>query len=415
MKKILIVEDDAIVANIYRNKLQNEGFDVDVASDGQSAIAQVKKAPPDLVLLDLGLPKVNGVEVLKAIRAHPPTSALPVVVLSNSYVTAMVQAAWKAGANKCLSKASTTPLVLAEVVQRLFAAPAAATLVPLAPGVAVAPAAPNFESPPARSSGGSEFSTPASVSSDALFQSHVRMALLSSAPGFMDDLRKRLKVLALGGELQSSADLFDFYSAVHALTGHAGTAGFTAIANLCAALEALLKELHEKPKKIGPSPLRTIAQAIDLLARLFEREHQPHTEEGLAPLVFVVDDDIIARRTLCSALDKAQLRSISVDDPGLAFKLLEENNCDLIFSDVEMPGMSGFEFCAKVRALPKHKTTPLVFVTSMSDFESRAHSALSGGTDLIAKPFLLVELAVKALTYLLRKPDQKAAALAPSN
>jgi CheY-like chemotaxis protein len=407
MKKILIVEDDVIVANIYRNKLQNEGFDVDTVADGQSAIRLITKSPPDLVLLDLGLPTVNGVEVLKAVRANPPTAKLPVVVLSNSYVTAMVQSAWKAGANKCLSKASTTPAILADVVQTVLAGQATS----LASAAAAAAQRQPQQTPAALNSA---LSSSTAISSDALFQSHVRMALLSNAPGFIDDLRKRLKVLSLGGEMQSAADMFDFYGAVHALTGHAGSAGFSEIANLCSALEALLRELHEKPKKIGPSPLRTIAQAIDLLARLFERQHQPQTEETGAPLILVLDDDVIARRTLCSALDKAHLRSISVDDPAAAFKLLEENSFDLIFSDVEMPGMTGFEFCEKVRVLPNHKTTPLVFVTSMGDFDHRARSALSGGTDLIAKPFLLVELAVKALTYLKRTSMQKQSGVSTS-
>jgi len=68
-----------------------------------------------------------------------------------------------------------------------------------------------------------------------------------------------------------------------------------------------------------------------------------------------------------------------------------------------MPGMNGFELCSKLRTLPVHKKTPVVFVTSLTDFESRASSTMSGGNDLIAKPFLFMELAVKALVYTLRK------------
>jgi DNA-binding response OmpR family regulator len=68
-----------------------------------------------------------------------------------------------------------------------------------------------------------------------------------------------------------------------------------------------------------------------------------------------------------------------------------------------MPGMTGFELCTKLRALPQHKKTPVLFVTCMTDLESRAKSSLSGGNEFIAKPFLLIELTVKALTYILRK------------
>jgi DNA-binding response OmpR family regulator len=67
-----------------------------------------------------------------------------------------------------------------------------------------------------------------------------------------------------------------------------------------------------------------------------------------------------------------------------------------------MPGMTGFELCTKLRALPAHKKTPVIFVTALTDFESRTSSMMSGGNDFIAKPFLFLELAVKALVYVLR-------------
>ena len=82
--------------------------------------------------------------------------------------------------------------------------------------------------------------------------------------------------------------------------------------------------------------------------------------------------------------------------------MLAEQKFDLVFLDVDMPGMNGFELCTKLRTLPAHKKTPVVFVTSLNDFESRANSTMSGGNDFIAKPFLFIELAVKALVYVLR-------------
>jgi twitching motility two-component system response regulator PilG len=81
---------------------------------------------------------------------------------------------------------------------------------------------------------------------------------------------------------------------------------------------------------------------------------------------------------------------------------LRENSFDLIFLDAEMPELNGFQLCTELRKLPTNKTTPVIFVTSLTKFEVRAQSSLAGGNDLIAKPFLMMELAVKALTYLLR-------------
>jgi DNA-binding response OmpR family regulator len=73
-----------------------------------------------------------------------------------------------------------------------------------------------------------------------------------------------------------------------------------------------------------------------------------------------------------------------------------------VFLDVDMPGMTGYELCAKLRALPQHKKTPVIFVTSLNDFDSRTTSTMSGGNDFICKPFLFTELTVKALIYVLR-------------
>jgi len=73
----------------------------------------------------------------------------------------------------------------------------------------------------------------------------------------------------------------------------------------------------------------------------------------------------------------------------------------LIFLDVDLSGeMDGFALCKKLRSFPLHQKTPVVFVTSSSGFESKARSVLSGGNDLIGKPFPMLELGVKALTYI---------------
>ena len=179
------------------------------------------------------------------------------------------------------------------------------------------------------------------------------------------------------------------------------------------ALEALLIELHAKPKKITPSVIRTVAQAIDTLASLFDQASEPQTVVLVSPRVLVVDDEIISREMICSALEKADLHAVSLDDSLAAQRLLEQDHFDLIFLDVEMPGKSGLDLCVNIREMATNCATPVVFVTAHSDFGSRAQSTLSGGNDFIAKPFLMVELAVKALTWLFKaSPEPVSAATA---
>jgi DNA-binding response OmpR family regulator len=115
-----------------------------------------------------------------------------------------------------------------------------------------------------------------------------------------------------------------------------------------------------------------------------------------------VDDEPIACLTINYALQKARLKTKMVGNPAEGLKIAEESHFDLVILDVNMPTMNGFELCTKLRTMPAYKKTPVIFVTCMTDLESRAKSALSGGNEFIGKPFLLIELTVKALTYILR-------------
>jgi CheY-like chemotaxis protein len=83
--------------------------------------------------------------------------------------------------------------------------------------------------------------------------------------------------------------------------------------------------------------------------------------------------------------------------------LAEKQAYDVIFLDVEMAGMDGYELCTKIHETALNRSTPVIFVTRHSDFDSRAKSTRSGAQDLIGKPFLAFEITVKALTFVLRE------------
>ena len=82
MAKILVVEDMDSVVDLLRTLLQREGFEVAVAQDGPEALEAVRREKPDLMLLDLILPGLDGLEVLRRVRQDPITAHLPVIVLS---------------------------------------------------------------------------------------------------------------------------------------------------------------------------------------------------------------------------------------------------------------------------------------------------------------------------------------------
>src|SRR4051812_30527803 len=109
MKKVLIVEDDTIVAHIYQTRLEKEGYSVELAADGQSGFYRIHEFEPDAVLLDLMLPKMNGVDILKKIRAEGKFNRTPIIVFTNAYVPNMINEAFLAGATLVFNKATLTP------------------------------------------------------------------------------------------------------------------------------------------------------------------------------------------------------------------------------------------------------------------------------------------------------------------
>ncbi len=386
MKKILLIEDDQVFANVYRNKLLLEGFEVEVAYDGETGYELLRAYKPDAVLLDLLLPKLPGIDLIRRVRSEPETRTLPLIVFANTYLTSTVQDAWKAGATKCLAKASCTPAEVISVLNTIFA-PAPAPAPAVAPPAVSEPAAPIISGP----------------SSDAAFQQEIRAAFFQDFPNTLTGLRAQLQsIIKVENEAARIQQIAQMYRRVHALTGSAGIVGQNQIARLCDALEALLKELQEKPKNINASTLRTVASSVDCLAVLFEHRDSTDVKDISTARILVVDDEVISRRAVTHALDKAKLTSVAVDDPLRALNLVTTTRFELVILDVDMPNMNGYELCTKIRTLPAYKKTPVVFVTSLNDFEARANSTMSGGNDFIAKPFLFTELAVKALIYVLR-------------
>jgi DNA-binding response OmpR family regulator len=391
MNKVLIIEDDQIVGTIYRRKFNGEGFEVELAADGEAGLQAVETFEPDAVVLDLMLPKLNGVEVLKRIRANEKTATMPVVVLSNAYLSNLLREAHDAGANQCLIKASASPKQVVEAIRRALRGETSEPT----PTPAAATAEPQTED--------TEFIA------EQTFEADLKSAFRNNSAETLSQLRLLLQnFIKAEGESNRLAALFTLYRKVHSVTGNAGVAGLNTVSRLCSALEALLKELYEKPKNITASTIRTTAQTIDFLGQLFNQTSEVQDHVVSSPKILVVDDESISRRAVAYALEKAQIPCSTLDSPVKALEQLEKHRFDLIFLDVDMPELTGFDVCTRVRAGTTNKKTPVIFVTGLTDFESRARSTLSGGNDLIAKPFLFMELAVKAITQILRSHSSPA-------
>lgn len=114
--RVLLVEDDPTMVKMYSTKLRLEGFEVEVAYDGEEGLKKINEWLPDLVVLDLMIPKVGGMDVLEQLRSWPKTKNLPVVILSNLSQEQDIQRSHQLGVKEFLIKANFTP---GQVVEKI--------------------------------------------------------------------------------------------------------------------------------------------------------------------------------------------------------------------------------------------------------------------------------------------------------
>jgi two-component system cell cycle response regulator DivK len=116
--KLLLIEDDEAAAEMYRVRLVADGYTVIHARDGEEGLALAESEKPDLIYLDLRLPKMDGFEVLEHLRSNGHASAVPVVILTNYGEAELRERGLKLGALEFLVKADTTPARLSESAER---------------------------------------------------------------------------------------------------------------------------------------------------------------------------------------------------------------------------------------------------------------------------------------------------------
>ncbi|KPJ56829.1 hypothetical protein AMJ49_03735 [Parcubacteria bacterium DG_74_2] len=118
MKKILIIEDDKFLRELIARKLRNENFEIVEAVDGEEGVKKAKEEKPDLVLLDLILPGIDGFEVLQQLKSESEFGKTPVIILSNLGQQEDIEKGFKLGAIDYLIKAHFTPGEIIEKIQK---------------------------------------------------------------------------------------------------------------------------------------------------------------------------------------------------------------------------------------------------------------------------------------------------------
>jgi len=119
--KILLIEDDPFLLSMYATKFELEGFEIIFAEDGEKALKVASKEKPDIILLDVLLPKMDGFEVLKELKKNEETKAVPVILLTNLSQRDDVEKGLALGAVDYLIKAHFMPTEVVEKIKKILA------------------------------------------------------------------------------------------------------------------------------------------------------------------------------------------------------------------------------------------------------------------------------------------------------
>ena len=121
MAKILIVEDDTLMLRLYQKAFGFEKYEVEVANNGEEGIEKARKIKPTLMLLDIMMPKMDGLQVLDKLKADPETKGIPVIVLTNLAGSSDADTALAKGAVKYIVKSEHDPKDVVKIVKGVLA------------------------------------------------------------------------------------------------------------------------------------------------------------------------------------------------------------------------------------------------------------------------------------------------------
>jgi PAS domain S-box-containing protein len=385
-RKVLVIGAAPATISLYSSHLEPAGFSLASASLGDPIIERVRDSKAEAVLLDLSSPSPSGAEAFRRIRSEPDFGSLPLFVLSNGAAATPSDDSIQDARVKVFREGSAPPAEVARAIEEILNARKNGSIIANAPQA----------QPPVNDD------IPAD---DDLIQDVLPMTrkLCEVVRTFCRTLERERRIDLLAVMRQEARRLRNSFSA----------ANFEVLSAFTSALERLFTALSMDIGTINGSTLKTISHAMDFLVQAAS-SNSGHEEMERTPIrMLAVDDDPVCLRTLTMLASNTKvLDVVASDGVETALRELKTGDFDLIFSDILMPGMNGFEFVAELRKEPKYHATPVVFVTALSDFETRSRSVLSGGCDLIAKPFTAGEVLVKALTLGLKRRFDSAAVVA---
>ena len=407
--KVLAVDDNPLCLRALLFALQKANFVPEVAGDGIKALALATDQAYDVIFMDIQMPEMDGLTACKRIHETEANADTPVVFVTiQSDFHTRAQSTVIGGCDlmakpflvfELAVKALTVTMRKRLQLQNSHMPGQQDSTAPEAARMAIVTAMVEARrSEPVAVTEGTATAEPRHKVDETGHD------FLDAAQGHLVAMREVLEEVGRApDETKRQEHLGDLYLRVHQFATEAGMAGLPLAARVGSALEALLKKIYEKPGRATASSRNTIATALDLLDDLRVPGRRQKLADDSPVHLLVVDDEPLARRAITGALQLAFDKPDSAADGTAALALATQKSYDVIFTDVQMPGLDGFGLCAELRATGPNRTTPVVFITSQDDGDAREQARRSGGSDFIAKPCLPAEITLKALTFIIRK------------
>ena len=400
------------VASLLRSRL-SDAYEVEIAADGQSGYYSISEWKPNFVILDVTIQQMNPVTLVGKIRAQKRFERLNFFLLAESLPNDLVDEAMVVGAVDAFSKSDP------RYVDDLIKAIADQSVVghtrflgrnaPERVEAKMPVERRNIEPISNIRSATREFAPVANLISEAPETSHndaeaLRELFAESFGARVHSARQAFVVYMTARDQASRVSSFEkFYKCIASLRAEAAQCELSGLVRLLDPLERRARQLRDDVENAPVASRQVVANAIDLLAGMTHQVSELPALNRICATALVMDDESVSRKAITLGLEKAQIRVTPVDSGDAAIRECEVSRFDLILLDVEMPGMNGFAVCARIRAMPEHRETPILFISALDDLRSRASSKISGGNQFITKPVNFLELNITATSLLLRQ------------
>ena len=400
--KILAVDDLELCRRALKYALEKANLTPDLAESGEKAVEMATAHAYDVVFMDIQMPGIDGLTACTQIHDTKKNADVPVIFVTvQSDFQTRTQVRLKGGTDliakpylvfeltlKAVTFAMNRRLKMADSEAQYYTPESVATPILQLPLPASQEQVPSSIKP-----------SPSHNPAATLFP-RFNGEDFSDMPHCLTAMQETLTTLRALNDAETRQPLLErMHLLTQAFVTKARQRELVVTARVANGLDALMKKLHQAPKLVSESILNTIAKALELLNQIGSPEIEQRLADHSAVQILVVEDEPLSRRAVVGALQLAFEKPVSAEDGVAAFELARDKHYDVIFTDVEMPRMDGFELCTRLRAEGVNRDTPVVFITRHADTAARTRASESGGSDFISKPFLPIEIAVKALTF----------------